>query len=265
LATTARKAKPGRAPLRRTRQHGEVSLERALSKLGLASRTQARELIAAGRVTVDGHAITDPGRPVIPERTAIAIDGARKPQAAVVTVMLHKPRGVVTTRSDPDGRPTVYSLLHDLETRVVPVGRLDLATSGLLLLTSDTQFANWLSDPANRIPRVYLVTARGRVTPEIAAQLVVGRTIDGEHLSAARADVRKASNRETHLVVTLIEGKNREIRRLFDDLGHAVTHLRRIKFGALALGTLGVGQWRQIGEHELDEIFPGRPKRRKPL
>ncbi len=265
MATTARKAKPGRTPKRLPRQRGEVSLERALSKLGLASRTQARELIAAGCVTVDGRAVTDPGQPVIPERAALAINGERKRRAAFVTVMLHKPRGVVTTRSDPEGRPTVYALLHDLEIRVVPVGRLDLATSGLLLLTNDTQFADWLTDPANGIPRVYLVTARGRVTPEMAARLVAGRTIDGEHLSAARVDVRKVSNRETHLVVTLIEGKNREVRRLFDDLGHAVTKLRRIKFGALGLDALGVGKWRQIDERELDDIFPGRPKRRKPL
>jgi 23S rRNA pseudouridine2605 synthase len=242
-----------------------VPLERALSKLGLASRSEARALIAAGRVSVDGRLITKPLQPIVPERAVISIDGVRQRSAGSITVLLHKPRGVVTTRSDPEGRPTVYSLLADLDTRVVPVGRLDLATSGLLLLTNDTRLADWLTDPKTAIPRVYLVAVRGRVTPEIAKRLILGLTIDGEHLSAVAAQIRKASSRETHLVVTLQEGKNREIRRLFDDLGHPVTRLRRVQFGGLTLGTLQPGKWRLVSASELDRIFPGRPKQRKSL
>jgi 23S rRNA pseudouridine2605 synthase len=249
----------------RQRRRGFVSLERALSKLGLVSRTEARALIEAGRVIVDGRAITNPRHSVVPERAAIAIDGAPRRRAGSVTVLLHKPRGVVTTRSDPEGRPTVYNLLGDLQARVVPVGRLDLATSGLLLLTSDTRLADWLTDPTSAIPRVYLVTVRGRVTPDTARRLVDGLTIDGEHLSAVSAQVRKASNRESHLVVTLQEGKNREIRRLFLDLGHSVTRLRRVQFGGLTLDTLPPGNWRVVSPQELDEMFPGRPGKKKPL
>lgn len=247
MATTARK--------------GVVQLERALSKLGLASRTEARALIEAGRVSVDGRVIRNPRDLVIPERVAIAIDGATRQRVEPITVLLHKPRGVVTTRSDPEGRPTVYDLLTDLDARVVPVGRLDLATSGLLLLTNDTRFADWLTDPRTALERVYLVTVRGRATPETARALVDGATIDGEHLSARDARVRKASSRESHLVVTLQEGKNREIRRLLQAVGYPVTRLRRVQFGGLTLDTLPPGQWRVVAAAELDTKFPGRPGR----
>jgi 23S rRNA pseudouridine2605 synthase len=246
-----------------TTVRNRISLERALSKLGLVSRTEARALIEAGRVTVDGRVITNPRHSTVPERAAIAIDGTRQRQAEPVTVLLHKPRGVVTTRSDPQGRPTVFDLLTDLDAHVVPVGRLDWATSGLLLLTNDTRLADWLTDPRTAIPRVYLVTVRGRVTAETVRTIVHGRVIDGEHLSADDVRVRKASSRETHLVVTLREGKNREIRRLFEAVGHPVTRLRRVQFGALELHTLPPGRWRVIGTRELDEVFPGRPPRRK--
>jgi 23S rRNA pseudouridine2605 synthase len=137
---------------------GRLYLERALSKLGLASRSEARELIRAGRVTVDGDTETDPLRVVVPERIRIEIDGRPVRRAEPRTVLLHKSRGAVTTRSDPEGRPTVYTCLEGLDAHVVPVGRLDAATSGLLLLTNDTRFADWVTDPRNEVPRVYVVT-----------------------------------------------------------------------------------------------------------
>ena len=201
------------------RQRNTVSLERALSKLGLASRSQARELILQGRVTVSGKIVTTPSMRIVPEGLAIAIDDAITGTAESLTIVLHKPRGYVTTRSDPEGRKTVYDLLGDLPHRVVPVGRLDLATSGLLILTNETQFANWLTDPDSDVDRVYLVTVEGRVAPETAERLVKGVTVDGEKMSAAAALVRKASNRESHLTVTLREGKNREVRNVLEHLG----------------------------------------------
>lgn len=241
------------------RQRNTVSLERALSKLGLASRSQARELILQGRVTVSGKIVTAPSMRIVPEGLAIAIDGAITEIAERLTIILHKPRGVVTTRSDPEGRKTVYDLLEDVPERVVPVGRLDLATSGLLILTNDTQLANWLTDPGSAVDRVYLVTVEGRVTPEIAAQLVAGVTVDQEPLSAASAEVRKASNRESHLTVTLREGRNREVRRLLASTGHPVTRLRRVQFGGLELGTLAPGKWRRLSSEELRAAFPAYP------
>lgn len=257
MATTARPS--GR------RHRNTVSLERALSKLGLASRSQARELILQGRVTVSGKIVTTPSMRIVPEGLAIAIDGAITGAATPLTIVLHKPRGYVTTRSDPEGRKTVYHLLDDLPGRVVPVGRLDLATSGLLILTNDTQFANWLTDPESGVDRVYLATVEGRVSPETAARLVTGVTMDGETLSAAAAIVRKASNRESHLTVTLREGKNREVRRLLAATGHPVTRLRRVQFGGLELGTLAPAQWRRVSSEELRAAFPSYPSSRAPM
>lgn len=242
-----------------TTAKGTVSLERALSKLGLASRSQARALIIAGRVTIDGKTALNPTQRIVPERVTIAIDGKSGDRAAALTIVLHKPRGYVTTRSDPDGRTTVYDLLDDVPSRVVPVGRLDLATSGLLLLTNDTQFANWLSDPVSGVDRVYLVTVEGRVHDDTVATLVAGVEDEEQFLFAASVVVRKASSRESHLTITLREGKNREIRRMMKAAGHPVTQLRRVQFGGLELGTLAPGQWRAISSDELAAAFPGYP------
>jgi len=239
---------------------GTVSLERALSKLGLASRSEARTLILGGRVTVEGRTLTNPSTRIVPERAAIAIDGAiKKGSAEPLTIVLHKPRGYITTRSDPGGRRTIYDLLADLPQRVIPVGRLDLATSGLLLLTNDTQFGNWLTDPASEIPRVYLVTVRGDVTDDVAAQLTAGITAGKDRLVASAVIVRKRSRRESHLTMTLTEGKNREIRRLLDAVDHPVTQLRRVQFGGLELGTLAPGKWRRVSARELSDAFPSYP------
>jgi 23S rRNA pseudouridine2605 synthase len=242
-------------------------LERALSKLGLASRSEARALILSGRVRVNGRPAADPSARVTPERIALEIDGEpAKNRAASITIALHKPRGYVTTRSDPQGRKTVYDLLAGAPGRVVPAGRLDLATSGLLLFTNDTQFANWLTDPANAIPRVYLVTVDGRVDESTIATLERGITIDGECLTAHSAAIRKASGKETHLTVTLIEGKNREVRRLFEAVDHPVRSLKRVQFGDLELGDLPPGKWRLIPAAELRAAFPAytAPRKRVP-
>lgn len=243
------------------RKPGHVSLERALSKLGLASRSEARDLIRAGRVVVDGRTETDPSQEVVPERIRIAIDGRPIQRAEPLTILLHKPRGVVTTRSDPQGRPTVYGCLEDLDAYVVPVGRLDAATSGLLLLTNNTRFADWVTDPANGVPRVYLVTVRGELSDETAGRLEEGIEESGEILAARSVTIRKRSKRETHLIVELTEGKNREIRRMLAAAGHEVTRLKRVSFGGLELGDLEPGKWRVISIDELRVAFPGAPIR----
>lgn len=236
---------------------GHVPLERALSKLGFASRTEARTLIREGRVSVDGRPASDPLAAVVPERARIEIDGRPAVRPRTLTILLHKPRGVVTTRSDPEGRPTVYGCLEGLDAHVVPVGRLDAATSGLLLLTNDTRFADRVTDPANAVPRIYLVTVRGELTEDKARRLEEGVEDGGERLSATSVAVRKSSRRETHLVVELSEGKNREIRRMMAVLGHEVTRLKRVAFGGLELGDMPPGRWREVGEEELREAFPG--------
>jgi 23S rRNA pseudouridine2605 synthase len=241
---------------RSRRPPGHVPLNRALSKLGIASRAESTRLIAEGRVTVDGRVVRDPEAPVVPECAQFAIDGRPAARAEWRLILLNKPRGVMTTRRDPQGRPTVFDLVSGVEGQLVAVGRLDLATSGLLLLTTDTRLADWLTDPENRVPRVYTVTVRDEVSDEAAASLTKGIEIDGEWTAADEVTVRKRSRRETHLVVRLREGRNREIRRLFEAVGHEVTSLRRVAFGGLELGTLQPGQWRDVGREELWDALP---------
>ncbi len=243
------------------RRRGEVSLDRALSKLGLASRTQAREWILGGRVSIDGVVSIDPGRAVVPERVRIEVGGEPVTRQSSLTIALHKPRRAVTTRTDPEGRPTVFDSLAGVDRHVMPVGRLDLSTSGLLLLTNDTRLSAWLTDPANEVPRVYVVTVRGRFDQEAARRAKEGLVDRGERLSARGVEVLKISNRETHLRLELIEGRNREIRRLMAALGHEVTRLKRISIGGIELGSLATGAWRIVGPAELRDAFPAAPMR----
>jgi 23S rRNA pseudouridine2605 synthase len=229
-----------------------IRLDRALSKLGLASRSEARRLIEAGSVTLRGKTITDPAHLVALDRTAIAVAGRTARAVDWRTIAFHKPRGVVTTRRDPEGRKTVFDLLGDASTGLVTVGRLDMASTGLLLLTTDTQLAAWLTDPANAIVRRYIVTARGLVSDAEARAMEEG----GDGLHAKSVEILKRSKRETHLRIELTEGRNREIRRLLEAVGHEVTRLLRVSFGGIELGTLQPGQSRAVVRHEIDTAFP---------
>jgi 23S rRNA pseudouridine2605 synthase len=235
-------------------KRSRIRLDRALSKLGLASRAQAKRSIASGRVTVGGRVVTDPARLVVPQEIAVevAIDGRASRASAWRTIAFSKPRGVVTTRRDPEGRRTVFEVLGERGRSLVAVGRLDMASTGLLLLTTDTELAAWLTDPANRIVRRYIVTARGAVSDDNVRAMLAG--IGG--LRARAAEVLKRSARETHLAIELTEGRNREIRRLLNAVGHGVTRLLRVAFGGIELGTLQPGQSREITVAELAAAFP---------
>jgi 23S rRNA pseudouridine2605 synthase len=230
-----------------------VSLDRALSKLGLASRAVAGSLIREGRVKVGGRVITDPAHAVVPERARVAIDNTPAPPPTQAKtkrlIAFHKPRGTVTTRRDPEGRKTVFDVLGSAGDGLVAVGRLDFASTGLLLFTNDTQLANRLTDPDNAVVRRYVVTVRGLVTNDQARAIERGVIVKigraAETVRASRVQIQKRSSRETHLIVELTEGKNREIRRLFAATGHEVTRLLRVSFGGIELGTLQPGRWRE--------------------
>jgi len=232
-----------------------VHLNRLLSKRGILTRSQANAAILAGRVAVNGRIVRDPGKPV-DESARIELDARATKAQPWRTILLHKPRGVLTTRRDPEGRTTIYDVLGEAAVGLIPVGRLDWATSGLLLLTTDTQLADRLTDPRNAIPRVYVVAVRGRVKHEACEQLERGIIDKGQQMQADEVVLQKSSGRESHLVVTLTEGKNREVRRLFKALGYEVTRLKRVALGGLTLGDVPPGGWREVSEPEMRRAFP---------
>lgn len=231
--------------------HGTVPLVRALSKLGLASRTQTAEWIATGRLGVNGRVCRDPKLAVVPERDKFTLDGKLLVPLARSCIALHKPKGYVTTRSDEKGRKTVFDLLPEGLQHLHAVGRLDMHTSGLLLLTNDTRLSSWLTEPANAVPREYAASVDGKIDDSSLARAVEGVEDAGESLRATEVRVRKLSGRESHLFVTLNEGRNRELRRLFKALGHEVNKLKRLAFGPIALGELESGKYRALTDAEL--------------
>ena len=232
-----------------------VGLARALSKLGHCSRAEGERLIRAGRVRVGGQVVTDPFRRVRPETAAITIDGAVVGKAAAVYLLLNKPRGLVTTRDDPAARATVYDCLSDPSLPfVAPVGRLDKASEGLLLLTNDTRWAARLTDPASHVDKTYHVQVAGLPDETVLARLRAGvvEAETGERLSAKRIELLRAGSRSSHwLTVVLDEGRNRQIRRLLAVEGLEVKRLIRVSIGPLALGDLPKGAWRHLTPAEV--------------
>ncbi len=269
----AKKAAQKKAGGTRKRPAPRVHLNRAMSKLGILTRRQATGAILGGRVRVNGRVVLNPAEPINPAVARIEVDEQAAVPSEWRTILLNKPRGVVTTRSDPAGRPTVYDVLKDDGEGLIPVGRLDQATTGLLLLTTDPGLAAWIADPANAVEQLYVVTVRGKVTTEEAAQLEAGITLHGVRSVELRADavvLRKASNRESHLTVELREGKNRQVRRLFEAVGHELSRLKRVKMAGLELGSLEPGQWRDLTLDEVGHAFPayaagGRAPAPRPL
>ena len=234
---------------------GTVGLARALSKLGHCSRAEGERLIRAGRVRVAGQVVTDAQRRVHPETAAVTVDGVAVDRAAGFYLVLNKPRGLVTTRDDPQARATVYDCLDDPSLPfVAPVGRLDKASEGLLLLTNDTRWAARLTDPASHVDKTYHVQVGGLPDEVVLARLRAGvdEMATGERLSAKRIDLLRTGSRSSHwLEVVLDEGRNRQIRRLLAVEGLEVKRLIRVAVGALALGELPKGAWRHLTPDEV--------------
>jgi 23S rRNA pseudouridine2605 synthase len=224
-----------------------VSLPRALSKLGLCSRTQGERLVAEGRVRVDGRVVRDATARVDLARARISVDDAPVAAERKVYLMLNKPRGLVTTRHDPQGRPTVYECLRDPALPFVsPVGRLDRASEGLLLVTNDTRWAQRLLDPAAHVEKTYHVQIDRLPDDALLARLHAGVTDDGERLAVRAARVLRTGTRHAWLEVVLDEGRNRHIRRLLAALDTGVLRLVRVAIGPLALGDLAKGAVRAL-------------------
>jgi 23S rRNA pseudouridine2605 synthase len=230
-------------------------LERLLSKWRVASRSQARDLVLAGRVQVNGRVTRDPRRVLDPRRDAVALDGvAVGPRPAPTTwLALNKPRGVVVTTRDPEGRRTVMDLLGPSPPPgLAPVGRLDQASAGLLLLTDDHALAARLLDPRSKVSKRYRVKVRGRLTDEHLARLSKDSLVeDGLVLGPMEVEVESRGPRSSWLLVSLREGRNRQIRRRLEALGLAVEHLIRLSFGPILLGSLPPGSLRPLTPSEL--------------
>ena len=235
----------------RNRSHsGTVSLARALSKLGYCSRSQAIQLILDGRITVHGRVLSNPSYRCIPEKTDIAVDGIPVQKEHYRYIVMNKPIGIVTTRSDERGRNTVYHLLGEIGQWVFPVGRLDKDSSGLLIFTNDTRFGERLTSPETKISKVYEVTVDKDFIPEDRKKFESGISVDGEIFQPATVKILGPRT----MRMTIVEGKNRQIRRMCEAVGYRVITLARIKIGGLTVTDLEPGAWRDLTAGEIDKL-----------
>lgn len=234
-----------------------IRLNKFIAQNGVASRRGADELVFAGRVTVNGRKADSPGVQVDPARDDVAVDGkpvGTKAAPAELTIMLHKPVETVTTARDPQGRTTVLDLLPAgiVDKRPFPVGRLDFFSEGLLLLTTDGDLCYRLTHPKYHLPKVYVVTVRGTVPPAAEAAMRKGMTLkDGTKLAPAKVLVKRPVAGTQQVEITLIQGINRQIRRMCEELGLTILRLKRVSQGPVELGGLKRGQWRELTDREV--------------
>ncbi|NLG88169.1 MAG: rRNA pseudouridine synthase [Clostridiaceae bacterium] len=229
-------------------------LQKYLAHCGVASRRKAEEYILRGMVKVNGKVVTELGTTV---SAADKVEFNGKPVTInrnKVYIMLHKPKGYVTTVHDPQGRRTVMDLIRDVDERVYPVGRLDYDTSGLLLLTNDGELAYKMTHPSYEILKVYIATVKGHPSEETIRNLESGIEIDGYITAPARVKVIEQYKDRTKLEITIHEGRNRQVRKMCEAAGHPVITLKRIKIGSLSLDGLKSGQWRFLSQREIKEI-----------
>ena len=230
------------------------TLERVISKAGLGSRTDARGWIHEGRVQVNGKVIENPDHWVDMERDKIRFDGKPLERQDRLYILLYKPTGYITTYKDPDGRPTVYDLIKDIDSFIVPVGRLDLDTSGLLLMTNDTQFAERIMNPDFHVPKTYLVKASELLTDDQLDKLRKGVELSDGPTRPAKVTKLRDSGKHTHFEITLTEGRNRQVRRMVEAIGARVMKLVRVRIGDISIGTLPIGTWRLLTRPELTRL-----------
>ncbi len=240
-----------------TARHG---VARVLSKAGLCSRTQAAAWVREGRVAVNGRVVRDPEAPVRAGVDRVAVDGRDLAAAQRVYLALNKPRGLVTTASDEKGRDTVYACFADAGLPwLAPVGRLDQASEGLLLMSNDPAWAAAITDPDTGPDKTYRVQVDAIPDAALLARLVAGVLDDGEPLAARSATLLRSGTRNAWLEIVLDEGRNRQIRRLLSAQGLGVLRLVRVSIGALALGELAKGQWRHLTPAEVASLGPATP------
>ncbi|GAA2178755.1 pseudouridine synthase [Brooklawnia cerclae] len=236
-------------------QNEGLRLQKALAQAGVASRRASEELIAAGRVEVNGHIVTEQGTRVDPERDTIRVDGARiPPPRRHLYLALNKPRGVVSTMDDPEGRPSLdqYVPRHQ---RLFHVGRLDTDTEGLIILTNDGDLANTLMHPSHEVPKTYLAEVEGLLDNKAIRRLEKGVTLEDGHIRADKVKLVTRAESRSLVQLTLHSGRNRIVRRMFDAIGHPVRQLSRLSIGPVRLGQLPVGETRELTREELGALL----------
>ncbi len=233
-----------------------VRLQKVLAQAGLGSRRACEELIASGRVTVDDQVVVELGVRVDPTTAVIHVDGMRvQLDTSMVTLALNKPKGVVSTMHDPEGRPTVAQFIQNREERLFHVGRLDADSEGLLLLTNDGELANRLSHPSHGVPKTYLVDVEGRVPASLERRLRAGVELEDGTVSVDAFKIVQTTPQASLVEVVLHEGRNRVVRRLFDEVGHPVTRLVRTRIGPIRLGDLRPGRTRVLSRTEVGSLM----------
>ena len=231
-----------------------MRLQKYMALCGVASRRTCETMIAEGRVTVDGEKITAMGVQVEPHQV-VRVDGRQiMPEAEKHYILYHKPAGEMSTTHDPEGRATVLDKFREFPVRLYSVGRLDYDSEGLLLLTNDGDLTERLLHPSKEVEKTYLARVTGSITGDELEQLIKGVKIDGRMTSRAKARVIRTENGVTDLFITIHEGRNRQVRKMVQAVGHDVMLLRRVRFGPLTLGNLKRGEWRELTEKEIEDL-----------
>ena len=232
-------------------------LQKVLAQAGVASRRKCEELILSGAVEVNGEQIITLGTKVDPSSDVIKVNGRLIRGESKIYLMLNKPKGVITSAKDPEGRKVVSDFLHGIKERVYPVGRLDYDTEGLLLLTNDGEFANLLTHPKHHVPKTYHATIKGIPHGDALEKLQAGIMLEDGMTSPADVDYHDVDmeKNEATIRITIHEGRNRQVRRMFDAIGHKVIRLKRVRFGELGLEGLHRGKFRHLTEREVKTLM----------
>ncbi|KHE72615.1 pseudouridine synthase [Halobacillus sp. BBL2006] len=230
-------------------------LQKVIAHAGVASRRKAEKLIAEGKVKVNGKTVTELGTKVS-SNDEVEVEGVPIDKEQPVYYLLYKPRGVISSVSDDKGRKVVTDYLPEVEERIFPIGRLDYDTSGLILLTNDGEFANLLMHPKHEVDKVYIAKTKGIPTKEQLQQLKKGMSVDGEYLKAVHAKIMSTDAKKNTAIVQIIlhEGKNRQVRRMFDALGYPIDKLKRERYGMLDLKGMNAGDARPLKPFEVKQL-----------
>ncbi|MCA0970298.1 rRNA pseudouridine synthase [Halobacillus litoralis] len=230
-------------------------LQKVIAHAGVASRRKAEQLIVDGKVKVNGETVTELGTKVTPNDD-IEVNGVPIDKEEPVYFLLYKPRGVISSVKDDKGRKVVTDYLPEVQERIFPIGRLDYDTSGVLLLTNDGDFANLLMHPSHEVDKEYIVKTKGIPSSDHMKKLKKGISVDGDYLKAVHAKVMSTESKRNTAIVKVIlhEGKNRQVRRMFDALGFPVDKLKRERYGMIGLHGMNAGDYRPLKPHEVKQL-----------